>query len=310
MAEPDTRLFRYFIAVAEERHFGRAAARLGIAPPTLTHQIQKLERVVGVQLLVRGAHSNFALTEAGKRFLDQARIALREVDGAVLAARQAARGESGTLEIGYMTVVACSGLIEHVAEFQAANPQVQIQLHNRTTMRQVELILGREIDVGFTRPPKQYPAGLQGFMFFQQPLVVAIPASHPLAKRRGPLAPLDLKNETFVNTSLEVELGFQRQTEDLADFVGFAPAVAKRVPEMITVLTYVAAGYGIAICSEALGRIALPNVVYRALSGANLPRSSIAFVHRRNESSPVARRFIERMRAHAADHRRREAATA
>lgn len=306
----DSRLFQYFIAVAEERHFGRAAARLGIAPPTLTHQIQKLEREVGVQLLLRGAHSAFSLTEAGKRFLDRSRIALREAEGAVMAARHAARGESGTLAIGYMTVVACSGLLKYVAEFQNSNPQVDIQLYNRTTMRQVESILGRDIDVGFTRPPKQYPAGLKGFLFFQQPMIVAIPADHPLAEKRGAI-PLDaLRTQTFVNTSLEAELGFQRQTVDLAKFAGFAPSVVKRVPEMLSVLAYVSAGYGIAICSEALSRIALPNIVYRPLAGTDLPRSSIAFVYRRDETSPVARRFIEQMRTHAATHQKNERASA
>src|SRR5215470_7553235 len=127
MADVETRLFRYFAALAEERHFGRAAANLEISPPTLTHQIQKLEARLGAKLVERRGNTHVALTDAGKRFLERARNVLRETAEAVAVARQAARGEIGRIEVGFMTVVTLSGLVDKfIGGFQRANPGIEV----------------------------------------------------------------------------------------------------------------------------------------------------------------------------------------
>jgi DNA-binding transcriptional LysR family regulator len=139
----ELRHLRYFEAAAEELHFSRAAERLNISAPTLTQQIQALEQDLGVMLFRRTKRS-VALTEAGRRFLDEARATLRQAEQATLMARQTARGEIGRIEIGYVTSASCLGLISTVlAEFRRANPYVDLQLHRMETVRQLnELIQG------------------------------------------------------------------------------------------------------------------------------------------------------------------------
>src|SRR6187401_1409561 len=123
MLDIDTRLFRYFVAVADEKQFARASARLGITPPTLTHQIQKLEHMLDVQLFKRKAGSDIELTEAGKRLLEHARKVLLQTGEAQLAAQQAARGEVGRIEVGFMPSATFAGVIhKYIGEFQRQNP--------------------------------------------------------------------------------------------------------------------------------------------------------------------------------------------
>jgi DNA-binding transcriptional LysR family regulator len=112
MADIETRLFRYFAVLAEERHFSRAAHRLNIAPPTLTHQIKKLERLLGARLVERKGNTHVALTQAGLRFFERAQHVLRQVEEAKIVAQQAQRGEVGCIDIGFMATAVCSGVLQ------------------------------------------------------------------------------------------------------------------------------------------------------------------------------------------------------
>jgi DNA-binding transcriptional LysR family regulator len=198
----DLRLFRYFVVLAEERHFALAAERLSITPPTLTHQIKALESRLGVRLCHRKPNTRLELTEAGRRFLEQARHVLRQAEGAELAAQQAARGEIGSIEIGYMMSVTCSGLLQDcVGAFRRANPGIDVNLRRMPTLGQVNAIVDGKLDVGLARPPNNYPPELAGFRVFTQPLVVALPGEHRLARRRR-IAATDLKDEPFITTQL------------------------------------------------------------------------------------------------------------
>jgi DNA-binding transcriptional LysR family regulator len=204
MADIETRLFRYFVALAHEQHFARAAASLEISPPTLTNQIQKLEARLGAKLVERGGNTHVERTAAGKRFLDRARNVLREADEAVAVAREAARGETGRLEIGFMTVAAMAGLIERfIGGFQRANPGIEIILHQMITLEQIGAILSKDLDFGFVLSPQRYPSGLQGFVIYGQPMVLALPSDHPLARQKK-IEPAALKGESFINTGPEV----------------------------------------------------------------------------------------------------------
>lgn len=296
MAETEIRLFRYFVALAEEQHFTRAALRLKISPPTLTHQIKKLESQLGAKLVERSGNTHLEITEAGLRFLERARHVLQQVEEAEIAARQAARGEVGRIEIGYQYVVSCSGVLQtFLSEFQRANPAIEIILRHMITMDQINAILRSELDIGFGRPPGKYPAGLLGFSIYRQPIILALPRDHPLARRKT-IKPADLAEETFVNPPVENDFGFLRHVESVCAIGGFIPKVIKRALDSFTVLTYVSAGYGIAIVSQSLSKIALPNVIYRKIESANLPSTSVTVMHRRDEPSPAVRGFIEFVR--------------
>jgi DNA-binding transcriptional LysR family regulator len=298
MIEIETRLFRYFVALAEERHFGRAAIHLEISPPTLTNQIQKLESRLGAKLVERRGNTHIELTEAGKRFLERARNVLREAAEAEAVAQQAARGEIGRLEIGFMTVASLTGLLEKcVGAFQKQNPGIEMVLRTMVTIDQINAILGRTLDFGFARVPERYPIGLCGFVVSHQPMLLALPRDHPLAGQKR-IEPAALKGESFINTSPELDVGFWKHTNAVGTLGGFSPKIVRRAKDMISILSCVSAGQGVAVVSRAFTKLQLPNVLYREFKTDAPPTASIAFIYRDNESSSAARAFIKFMRRH------------
>ncbi len=299
MGDIETRLFRYFVALAEEQHFARAALRLRISPPTLTHQIKKLERELGIKLVDRKGNTHVVLTEAGLRFFERARHVLQQVSEAKIAAQQAARGEVGSVDVGFTPAALCAGVVQKLlGEFQRFNPAVEINLHKLKPMEQISAILRKDLDVGFTRGPDRYPASLEGFDVYRQPMVLALPGTHPLASCKK-IYPAALRDETFVSTGPEPDVGFWGHTEVVAGVGKFMPRVVKHDDDMITLLTYVSMGYGIGVVSKSMSRISIPNVVYRELATNPAPRSSIAYVYRRDDSSPTANLLTRYMQRHA-----------
>ena len=299
MSDIETRLFRYFVALADEQHFSRAALRLKISPPTLTHQIKKLENQLCTKLVERNGNTHIALTEAGSRFLEHARDVLRQVEEAKIVAQQAARGNLGRIEIGFIASAACAGLMQKLlGEFQRANPAIEINMHKLVPMAQITAIMRKDLDVGYTRGPHKYPTGLDGFEIYRQPILLALPSEHPLARYKK-IDPAILKNEMFVNTEPELEVGFWGHTEAIALVGNFSPRMVKRDADLITIMTYVSLGYGIGVIPKSLSKLDVPNVVYRELATNPVPMTSIAFVYRRNDSSPSADLLTKYMRRHA-----------
>jgi DNA-binding transcriptional LysR family regulator len=297
MADIETRLFRYFAVLAEEQHFSHAAHRLDITPPTLTHQIKKLERLVGARLVERKGNTHVALTQAGLRFFERAQHVLRQVEEAKIVAQQAQRGEVGRIDIGFMASAVCSGVLQKsLADFCRANPAIEINMRKLVPMDQIKAIMRKDLDAGFTRSPHKYPAGLEGFDVHRQPMVLALPAKHPLARRKT-ITPAALKEELFINTGPELDVGFLGHAEAVAGH--FTPRVVRRDDDFLTVLTYVSMGYGIGVMPQTMTRINIPNVVFREIAASSVPKSAIAFVYRRNDSSPQTDLLIKHMRSHA-----------
>lgn len=299
MSDIETRLFRYFVAVAEERHFTRASLRLGIAGPTLSNQIRKLEDQLGVKLFKRKGNTHVEVMEAGIRFLERAREVLRQVEEAKVVAQQAARGELGRIDIGFTGAATSSGVMQKLlGEFQRGNPTIEINMHKLVPMAQITALIRNDLDVGFTRGHLRYPTGLDGFEIYRQPMVLALPGKHPLTRHRK-INPAILKDEMFVNTGPELEVGFWGHTEAVAVVGNFTPRVVKRDDDLITILTYVSLGYGIGVVPKSLSKINIPNVTYRELAVNPVPTSSIAFVYRRDNASPSATLLTKYMRRHA-----------
>ncbi len=299
MSRIETRLFHYFVAVAEERHFAQAALRLGIAPPTLTHQIKKLESQLGVRLLKRKGNTRVVVTEAGQRFLIGAREALRQFDEAAAIARQAGRGELGRLQLGFMLSVLGAGLLPSwIGAFQLAHPAIDITMRKLAPMAQISGIVRNELDAGFTRTPHKYPPGVRGFEIYRQRLVLALPSKHPLARYKN-VSPALLAREAFVSFPPELDVGFFGFTEAIARIDNFIPRVVKRQDDFTAVLTYVTLGYGIAVVPELLMKtMNVPNVVCRGIAADPAPRTSIAFVYG-SAPSPSAKLLIRHMQRHA-----------
>jgi DNA-binding transcriptional LysR family regulator len=303
MSHIEIRLFQSFVAVAEEQHFGRAALRLGITPPTLTQQIQKLERELGARFLERKGNRRVVVTDAGHRFLADAREVLRHVEQAAANARQAGRGELGSLTIGITTSASSvDPLTMWIIGFLQANPAIDYSARRLVPMDQIAGIMRKELDAGFTRTPHKYPAGVQGFEIYRQPLILALPSKHPLARRKG-IAPAMLKDEAFVNSNPERDVGFWGHTETVARIGNFTPRVVKRDDDLLTVLHYVALGFGVAVLPKLTTRVDVSNVVFREIATNPVLVTSIAFVYHR-DASPAANLLIKHMRRYALPQRK------
>jgi DNA-binding transcriptional LysR family regulator len=289
----ELRHLRYFVAVAEELHFARAAERLDISPPSLTQQIQNLEAELGARLLNRTKRS-VSLTDGGARFLEEARKAVRQAENAELIGKQAGRGEIGRIEIAYMTTASCAGVVSRVlADYNKSHPGVDIRLIKLETPEQLASLAEGRIDIGFLRPPDRYPTGLAGIEIWHQPVMIALPENHPLA-HRSQLECADLANDEFILPSVEAELAYDGYVNSVAEQGGFTPRVSRRARDYLSIVTLVAAGFGVAAVPASFSRIQMPGVRYLAI---NLKRRArIAIGYRRQERAPAIKSFIERIR--------------
>jgi len=292
----ELRHLRYFVAVAEELHFSRAAAKLEIATPTLSAQIRALESMLGAQLFTRKTRS-VALTHVGSRFLDEARATLKQADQAELVGRRAARGDLGSIAIGCVLSVVCGGVIPWaIMTFRKTHPAVSFQTRAMATIQQLKGLIDGTLDVAVTLAPDRFPAGLTGFVVDRQPFWLAIPQDHPLAARKE-IEPEMLVGEPLVATQLETEMGFWSNIRAITP-PGTSMRIVARVPDIFSVFISVAAGIGLGVVTESLARIPIPGVVCRKL--VKVSRSSEhAAVFRKNEGAPVIKAFVALLRAKA-----------
>lgn len=293
----ELRHLRYFVAVAEKLHFSRAAEYLNISTPTLSHQIQALESMLGAQLLSRKKKSAVSLTQTGKRFLEEARATLRQAENAELVGKRAARGDIGSIAIGYILSASCIGLLpELIAAFQKENPNVSLQIIRMETFPQMKALIEGVLDVAFIRAPQRYPAELTGFVIHRHAYYVAIPAGHHLAKRKQ-ITPAVLAKEPFVSGTLEMDVGFWGNLGAISK-LGQSLRIVERTSDIFSLLTLVAAGFGLGIISAPMQNVTIPGVVYRKIAGA-FQEAEIAVAYRKSESAPAVKSFIQRLRTKA-----------
>lgn len=261
----ELRHFRYFLAVAEDLHFGKAAERLNIAQPALSIQIRKLEEMLGGQLFHR-ANRSVTLTEAGRIFLDEARQTLERAARAEANVRRALRGELASVEIGYTASAVLSGLLgKAVVAIREKNPDLDLRLHELDPRSQLDGLLQRQIHFAFmTTLALDIPRELTICRLAEWPLTIAMSAAHPLATLQE--IPLDkLKQEPFiVYTSSERDDGLAI-FRSLADF---SPNVAQRASSAVTVAALVGTGLGVALLPLSLAsRGSHDSVVFRPIKG-------------------------------------------
>jgi|SRR5579859_5008559 len=290
----ELRHLRYFVAVAEELHFSRAAQRLHISPPSLTEQIHDLERELGASLFIR-TKRNVSLTDAGARFLEEARLTLRQAEHAALVAKLAGRGETGRVEIGYASSAACSGLVTAaLAEYRRSRPLITLSLSPMQAARQLDQLTEGRLDVGFLRRPARYPVGISSVIIATQPMVIALPTDHKLAKSPS-IAAATLAEERFLAPTFETEVGLFQHTAALGEQGEFVARIVDRIPDLFTMVTLVAAGIGVALVPESCSCLQIPGVVYKPLSRqTKLVEFAAAF--RRDERAPAVKAFIQQLR--------------
>lgn len=286
----ELRHLRYFITVAEELHFSRAAERLQIAQPPLSQQIRSLEEELGVQLFKR-TKRRVQLTDAGQIFLEEVRRALTQVDQAVRAAQRASRGEIGRLAVGVNGSATHSFLPKIFRVFRERFPCVELVLHELASHQQVQGISDNRIDVGFLWLPNVDDSALSFMSIWREPLVVALPETHPLADLSEIPLPA-LIGEPFVLPPRQLGPGFYSQIITLCQQAGFNPKVVQEAMLMQTIVSLVAGGVGVALVPASLQNLQKVGVVYKDLQGQSL-ELEMAAVWRQDNSSQVLQEFLK-----------------
>nr|WP_239538099.1 LysR family transcriptional regulator [Dyella mobilis] len=288
------RHLRYFVAVADTLHFGKAAERLGMSQPPLSQQIRQLEEMVGARLLTR-TNRRVALTEPGQLFLQEARDILAKVDRATELAQRAQRGELGELRIGFTRTVPLSQDIPRaILAFRQQFPAVHLQLEEMMSLQQIDALLERKLHIGILRP-NVLPRSLVSKCMFRDPLVAVLPAGHPALKRidgRGKLPARVLAQEPFVVFARTAGAGVYEHVFSVCRNAGFAPRIAQEAREASTIIGLVAAGLGVSILPASCGHVHVEDVHYIPLADADAT-SEVHVVYREDERSPLVPRFIK-----------------
>ncbi|MBA5600570.1 LysR family transcriptional regulator [Pectobacterium aroidearum] len=262
----ELRHLRYFIAVAEELHFGRAAERLRISQPPLSQQIQILEEQVGAKLLARN-NRNVQLTPAGEMFLKEAWSIISQVDQAAERASRIQRGEIGELTIGFTSSAPfIKKISSSLLRFRQTYPEVHIQMMELNTKQQIEPLLNGKLDIGIMRN-NPLPDALDHQLLLREPLIAVVQESHPLAQQAAGRAIniTQLANEPFVFFSRAVGTALYDDMLTLLKRYGISPYITQEVGEAMTIVGLVSAGLGVSILPASFLRIRVDGVKYLLL---------------------------------------------
>jgi DNA-binding transcriptional LysR family regulator len=289
----ELRHLRYFVAVAEELHFGKAAQRVGIAQPPFSHQIQALEREVGVTLLARTKRS-VALTAAGSAFLVEARRTLAHAAQATFAAQRAARGETGRLAVGFVDS-AVYGVFPRVLRYMRAKyPDLALVLLDMNSDEQLQALRANQLDVGLIRPPFADMTGLRLETITTEPLMVALPQDHRLA-RQTHVALADLANEPFIFVPRRFGSGYYDHLMAVCTRGGFSPHVVQEAKAAQTMVSLVAGGLGVSLVPGSLINLQRRGVAYRPLQPP-APTTDLAVLWRVDDSNVALQTFLAAIR--------------
>jgi DNA-binding transcriptional LysR family regulator len=265
----ELRHIRYFLAVAEEGNFTRAAAKLGIGQPPLSQQIRDMEREIGASLFHRVPHGA-ELTAAGMAFLPEAKAAVVAAEKAKLAAQRATRGETGRLTLGFTASSAFNPAVSGtIRRFRHQWPDVGLSLTEMNSNWLMEKLMREEIDAAFIRPGLEDPKDVRLKRLTDEPMLVALPAHHALARhQRVPLGAL--AGEPFILFPRTVGLSLYDDIVAACRAAGFELVVTQEAPQIPSVVNLVAADLGVSIVPASIAQIALDGVAYRPIEGPPL----------------------------------------
>jgi DNA-binding transcriptional LysR family regulator len=286
----ELRHLRYFVAVAEDLNFTKAAAKLRLAQPSLTRQIHNLEEEIGVRLFNR-SKTKVALTEEGRSFLVDARRILALATESILAVQRLSRGETGQLNIAYLSNFDFERLPETLAAFRRRFPHIALNLFDMSPAEQFRALEGRKIDLGFIglRPPAG-TSGLQWESIARQGTVAVLPAKHPLARKRQ-VKLADLENMFFVGMSEKTHPGFREWLNATCQRAGFTPRVLQDAELEPALMTFVAEGLGVTLAREHIKKMPHPGVALRPLVPSVTSDYWVAW--NRNNDSRALQQYIE-----------------
>jgi len=293
----ELRHLRYFVAVAEELHFGRAARRLGITQPPLSLQIQRLETELGVRLFER-TNRRVELTPAGKALLAEGRHVLADFDNATKAAQRAARGETGSLTVAFAASVMFLSLPRIIRRFRAQFPSVRLELRELPTGSQIVALRNGELDIGFLREPPP-DAELTTETVMREELLLALSKRHALASRKR-LRLIDVANEDFVLFPRDLAPGLHAHVLAVCAEAGVHPRIVQTSRELYTTVSLVEAGLGVTIIPASVRQMGWRGVRYYPIrSPSAVTRIDAAW--RSDNASPILPAFVEIARSEARD---------
>lgn len=291
----DLRQFRYFLALSEELNFGRAASRLYISQPPLSRQIRQLEDQLGVELF-RRSKTGVTLTQAGAAFLPEVRKTLAQAAKAVAAAQALRDGENASFTVGYTTVFDRSVIPDVLEAFSLRCPTLRICTTGKHSISLVRDVWKGVIDVAFIGLHTE-TKGLKVETLYEEPLVVALPAGHPLARKRR-LGFDDLRGEVMFRFERRLNPGFYDHCQSAFEQHNFKPRTIPEPDDHHILLGLIAEGKGLAFISASLQNVKRRGVVFRPLkAGIHQPSSGIAAAYRDNNTSPALALFLELVRA-------------
>lgn len=295
----ELRHLRYFLALAEELHFGRAAQRLGLSQPPLSVAIQQLEGEVGAPLFMRSSRG-VRLTAAGQAFIPAARAVLERAAQALAEAREVAGGEAGSLRIGFAGTMLYRGLPRMLQRFQAEHPRLKIVLRELSSSEQL-LDLGHErLDAGFVHTT-QVPAELSQILVSSQPFVACVPADHPLARRRS--IPLEaLADQPFALVARSVSPDYHSRLLALCGAAGFVPDPMHELQHWLSVVSLVGQGLAVALVPAAMQQSGMWGVAFVPVKGArhDWPRYETHCLWKAGRDQPALGLFLAAVREVAA----------
>ncbi len=285
----ELRHLRYFVAVAEELHFGRAAARLHLAQPALSQQVKQLEKELNVLLLNR-TKRKVSLTEPGRAFLGDAHRILEAADRAIETARRAASGEEGTLRVGYVDLATWLAFPSIVRTFRQRSPAVHVSLVELHHEPQRDALLRGDLDLGFLSLTAR-DHGLEGIRVGLDPLVVALPADHRRATGRT-IRLADLAEEDWVLFPVDLRTVYLELVLGSCSQAGFVPRVVQEAGQLQALAGLVAAGAGVTLLPRSMALAPRAGIAYRRLSG-RAPALPLHLSWREGQLPPAGVRFVE-----------------
>ena len=282
----DLKLLRYFLAVAEELHFGRAAARLNMSQPPLSIHIKELEQQLGTLLFVRHSRS-VALTHAGKILMEESRRLLSSANQALARVEQIGRGEAGRVELGVIGTAMWGKMRPVMRRFLKENPNVEVLFRENMPAMQMAMLERRELDAGVWRMATAPTPGFTSLRLHESSFLVAMPEEHPLAMLEAiPLAAL--RNEYFVTMpSIHTDWTFLQR---VCQSAGFLPMIIREVMEPQTVLAMVSMGIGLTLIADSYAQMTWPGVVFRPLE-ERIP-ADLYIVYDQQQATPALEKLV------------------
>jgi DNA-binding transcriptional LysR family regulator len=286
----EIRHLRYFVTTAEELHFTRAAKRLGIAQPPLSQQIQQLEREVGTQLFHRLSRG-VELTEAGRSFWHDARAVLDQIDRAKAAAQAVARGERGSIRIGFTSSASFNPFVPAViSEYRQKHPKVELSLGENTTSVLLAQLREGRLDFAFLRPAMGEVGNMRTRLLFEEDMCIALPALHKLVASPA-LKLIALAEESFIMYPRANGRALYDTIIAGCRNAGFSPNIGQEAPQMASTVNLVAAGIGVAIVPASMRQLQTQGVTYRPIDGPPI-KAALSLTYRDDPLSAAMTEFL------------------